>query len=46
MNSKRKKISPEELSERVRKLRGILKVKKNFDYKVILVEELAKKYGV
>ncbi len=34
------------LSPRVRKLRGILKVDKDFDYKKTLTEELSKKYGV
>ncbi len=36
----------QELSPRVRKLRGILKVDKDFDYKQTLTEELSKKYEV
>lgn len=42
----RRTIVPEELSPRVRRLRGILKVDEDFDYKEILTEELAKKYGI
>ena len=34
----------EELSPRVKKLRGIVKVKSDFDYKKILDEERIKKY--
>jgi hypothetical protein len=36
---------PETLSPRVQRLRGILKVKSDFDYKKILEEERIKKYG-
>lgn len=43
-------INPEEksdeLSPRVKKLRGIVKVKSDFDYKEILDEERIKKYGL
>lgn len=39
-------ISQKELSPRTRKLRGILKVENDFDYKEVLTEELSKKYGV
>jgi hypothetical protein len=35
----------DDISPRVRKLRGILKVDKNFNYKNILEEELMKKYN-
>jgi hypothetical protein len=35
----------ETLSPRVKRLRGILKVKSDFDYKKILDEERIKKYG-
>ncbi|MFD2037664.1 DUF6364 family protein [Belliella marina] len=42
----RKKIKEEQLSPKVKKLRGILKIDENFDYKQILTEELSKKYGV
>lgn len=39
-------IKEEELSYKVKKLRGILKTEDNFDYKKTLTEELSKKYGV
>ncbi len=39
-------IEEQELSPRVRKLRGILKVDKDFNYKQTLTEELTKKYEV
>jgi len=42
----RRKNIPKELSPKVRKLRGIIKTDKNFDYKQVLTEELSKKYGV
>ena len=37
---------PTQLSPRVRRLRGIISVEEDFDYKKVLVEELSKKYGV
>lgn len=40
------KIKGNQLSPKVRKLRGILKTDENFDYKQILTEELSKKYGI
>jgi hypothetical protein len=43
---KRIKPKEKELSPKVRKLRGILKVDDAFDYKRTLTEELSKKYGV
>jgi hypothetical protein len=43
---KRIKTKEKELSPKVRKLRGILKVNKDFDYKEILTEELSKKYAL
>ncbi len=43
---KRATLEEKELSPRVRKLRGILKVDKDFNYKQTLTEELSKKYGV
>lgn len=43
---KRMKIKEEQLSPKVRKLRGIINTKENLDYKEILVEELSKKYGI
>ena len=44
--AKRPKIKEKQLSPKVRKLRGIIKVDDNFDYKKILTEELSKKYEV
>ncbi len=41
----RRKIKPKELSPRVRRLRGIIKVSEKIDYKKTLTEELSKKYG-
>ena len=42
----RRKISENQLSPKVRKLRGIIKVDEKIDYKQTLAEELSKKYGV
>lgn len=42
----RKKIKPQQLSRKVQKLRGIINVEDDFDYKKALTEELSKKYGV
>lgn len=42
----RNKVMQEQLSPKVRKLKGILKTDEPFDYKQILTEELSKKYGV
>ena len=39
-------IKENQLSPKVKKLRGILKVNDDTDYKQILTEELSKKYGV
>jgi hypothetical protein len=39
-------VNEEELSSKVKKLRGIIKVINDFDYKKELTEELSKKYGV
>ena len=41
-----REIKPTQLSPRVRRLRGIISVEEDFDYKKVLVEELSKKYGV
>ena len=41
-----REIKPTQLSHRVRRLRGIISVEEDFDYKKVLVEELSKKYGV
>ena len=43
---KRPKIKEKQLSSKVRKLRGIIKVDDNFDYRKILTEGLSKKYEV
>lgn len=42
----RVKIKEKELSSKVRRLRGIIKPDRNFDYKKILTEELSKKYDL
>ncbi len=42
----RRKIKPQQLSSKVRKLRGIIKPDKAFDYKKTLTDELSKKYGI
>lgn len=42
----RREIEPQELSPRIQRLRGIIKTKKKLNYKQILEEELAKKYGI
>ncbi|MEM9675952.1 MAG: DUF6364 family protein [Bacteroidota bacterium] len=41
----RREVHPEELSSRVQRLRGIIKVDNDFDYKEVLTEELFKKHG-
>jgi len=41
----RRKIKPKELSPRIRRLRGIIKVTEKIDYKKTLTEEFSKKYG-
>jgi uncharacterized protein YktA (UPF0223 family) len=43
---KRAKIKEKQLSPKVKKLRGIIKMDENMDYKQILTEELSKKYGL
>ena len=42
----RRKIDKNQLSPKVRKLRGIINTKEDINYKEILTEELAKKYNV
>lgn len=42
----RTKIKENQLTPKVRKLRGIIKTDGNFNYKQILTEELSKKYGI
>lgn len=46
ISEKRVQKKENNLSSRVKKLRGIVKVEDDFDYKKILTEELSKKYGV
>jgi len=42
----RREIKEKQLSPKVRKLRGIIKIDENIDYKETLTEELSKKYGL
>lgn len=42
----RREIKPEQLSPRIKRLRGIIKTDEKIDYKKILTEELSKKYGL
>lgn len=42
----RRPIEPEELSPRIRRLRGIIKTDDKIDHKQILTEELSKKYDL
>lgn len=44
LTSEEIQITQKQLSPRTRKLRGILKVEKDFDFKTVLTEELSKKY--
>jgi len=39
-----RKIAAKQLSPRIKRLRGILKADKNYDYKETLEKELSKKY--
>ena len=41
-----KQVKPDQLSPRVRGLRGIIKVEKGFDSKKMLSDELSKKYEI
>ena len=45
ITNNRRQIEPEQLSPRVKRLRGIIKMDDELDYKKILEEELTKKYG-
>jgi hypothetical protein len=45
ISQRRKPIAHEELSPRVQRLRGIIKLNKDVNYKDLLTEELSKKYG-
>lgn len=46
ITSDRREIQPEQLSPRIQRLRGIMTVDDDFDYKGVLIEELSKKYGI
>lgn len=46
LTKENREIKPKQLSPRIQRLKGVLKVDKNFDYKQVLEEELAKKYEV
>jgi len=46
VTNNRVEVKEDQLSYKVKKLRGIIKVDNNFDYKKVLTEELSKKYGV
>lgn len=39
-------VQEDDLSYKVKKLRGIIKTEDNLDYKKTLTEELSKKYGI
>lgn len=45
ITQERRLITPTQLSPRVQRLRGIIKVDKDFNYKETLREELSKRYG-
>ncbi|MBK8657104.1 MAG: hypothetical protein IPN20_25100 [Haliscomenobacter sp.] len=42
----RREIQPEQLSPRIQRLRGIMTIDEDFDYKKVLTEELSKKYDI
>ncbi|HUH73844.1 MAG TPA: DUF6364 family protein [Chitinophagales bacterium] len=42
----KRNLNKNQLSPKVRRLRGIIKSEENIDYKEILTEELSKKYGI
>ena len=46
LTSERGEFQERQLSSKVRKLRGIIKVDNNLNYQEILTEELSKKYGI
>lgn len=45
ITNERRPLKPDELSPRIKRLRGIIKADKDLNYKQILTEELLKKYG-
>lgn len=46
ITTNRREIKPDELSPRIRRLRGIIKTNEKLNHKKILTEELSKKYGI
>lgn len=44
LTKEKRKVKPNQLSPRIKRLRGILKIDKDYDYKKALEEELTKKY--
>ena len=42
----RREIQPERLSPRIQRLRGIMTIDDDFEYKKVLTEELSKKYDI
>jgi len=45
ITNERRPLKSDDLSPRVKRLRGIIKADKELDYQQILTEELLKKYG-
>ncbi len=45
ITNERRPLKSDELSPRIKRLRGIIKNDENLDYQQILTEELLKKYG-
>ncbi len=43
---KRKPVKGKQLSTKLKKLKGIIKVDDDFDYKKVLAEEISKKHGL
>jgi len=45
LTAKDREINPPELSPRIKRLRGVIRLDEDKDYREILEEELTKKYG-
>ncbi|MEM1407673.1 MAG: DUF6364 family protein [Bacteroidota bacterium] len=45
LTTEKRQLKPDQLSPRVKRLRGIIKTANPINYKEVLAEELAKKYG-
>ncbi|MEM9391085.1 MAG: DUF6364 family protein [Bacteroidota bacterium] len=45
LTTEKRQLKPDQLSPRVKRLRGIIKTAKPINYKEVLAEELAKKHG-